>query len=350
MKQLFIIFLVLFYAGTLVAQPNWLQPGERERNYPGTVFIAKVATGNQRSGETQAGAEERLRKDALAYVTEAIRVKVSSESQKIDSRIKELVTGQEERERIESIFTKEIKTVATIELTGVKTDSYTDAGKGLVYGFACVNKYELTGYYNAFLTMNIQQLESALNTAKKLKDDGEKAKARKQYEETVPLLVKTEYAQDVLLSLDHNANLQLNKTLQYSRDIILGLAQTQGIFVFVESTEDIFGENKSLIRDEVTKILSKSYSFTTDKSQADFILKMNAKARKHPNPNPGSTFFSYADVKVELMKKQSGIIIYEGELSEKDGYPSSYEMAAREAFKKVGKAIANELVKKLSEP
>ena len=321
-------------------QPNWFDPADRERNYPGNVFITGFATGNVRSGERQADAETRLKKEAQGYVAEEIRVQVTSETNSNDRSVK--INGNEQ---LTSIFESAVKTSATIELTGVKTDAYVE--NNLVYGFAYVNKYELIGYYNAFLTMNTQQLEGVLNTAKGLETSGDKAKARKQYEEAVPLLVKVEQAQDVLVALDRNANIQRSKTAQYRSDIVQALARLmQGVYVYFESKEDMFGKNSTLISNGIKTVLSKNgCSFTTDILQADFILKINASARKHGSP--GDIVFCYADFEVELVKNQTQKTVYQEELKQKGGH-TSYENAAREAFQEAGQEIAKKLLEKLN--
>ena len=348
MKTTTILLLALMSVSTLFGQtpPNWLQDADRERNYPNNVFITGLSTGNIRAGETKATAETRLRKEAQGYVAEAIRIQVTSVTDMHDTRIKEQSTGKEATEKINSIFEAAVKTSSTIELTGLKTDSYYDENTGLIYGFAYVNKYELTGYYNAFLTMNMQQLESMLNTAKQLETSGEKSKARTQYEETIPLLVKVEQAQDVLVALDRNANIQRNKTAQYRSDIIQALARlAQGVYIYLEDKEDLFGKSSSLISNKVKSILSKNgCSFTADVSQCDYILKLNASARKHGDA--GQIVFCYADVEVTLIKKQTQKTVYQEELKQKGGH-TSYENAAREAFEEAGKTIGDKLLERV---
>ena len=345
MKKLNILLLAIICASTVFGQtsPNWLQDADRERNYPNNIFITGFSTGSLRNGENKTDAAARLKKEAQGYLAEAIRVQVSSETQSHDVRTKTQTTGKDATEQINSIFEAAVKTSANIELTGLKTDSYYDEHEGLIYGFAYVNKYELIGYYNAFLTMNMQQLESVLNTANQLETNGEKAKARTQYENAVSLLVKVEQAQDILVALDKNASLQRDKTAKYRSDIVQALARlTQGVFIYFESKEDIFGKSSTLITNKVKSILSKNgCSFTGDFSQADFILKINATARKHGNPS--DIVFCYADVEIELIKKQSSKTIYQEELKQKGGH-TTYENAAREAFEEVGNTIAGKLL------
>ena len=344
MKRVSFLTFALIYMGATVAQtPNWVQSDERERNYPNTVFITGFITGNVRADESKTDAEARLRKDAQAELTEKILVQVNSEKQKRDTRTKTQATGKEENEQILSSFESKVSTFTRLELTGVKTDGYIDDSKGLIYGFAYVNKYELTGYYNALMTMNLQQLEGVLNAAKQLEVSGEKAKARTQYEEAIPLLSKVEQAQDVLVALNNTVSLQREKTVAYRSEIIQALAKlSQGVYVYFESKEDMFGKSSSLITNKVKSVLSKNgCSFTTDRPQADFILKIDASARKHGNP--GEIVFCYADVEVELVKNQTQKTLYQEELKEKGGH-TSYENAAREAFESAGKKVADKLL------
>jgi len=345
MKRTTFILLILFWTCALFAQlqPNWLQDADRNNNYPNSVFITGLSTGNMRAGETKAAAETRLSKEAQGYVAEAVRVQVTSITDMHDTRTKTQSTGKEAEEQINSIFEAAVKTSATIELTGLKIDTYYDDSNGLIYGFAYVNKYELTGYYNAALTMNMQQLESILNTAKQLETNGEKAKARTQYEEIVPLLVKVEQAQDVLVALDRNASLQRDKTAKYRGEIIQALARlAQGVYIYIESTEDMFGKNSSLISNKIKSILSKNgCSFTTDMSQADFILKLNASARKYGDS--GQIVFCYADVEVSLIKRQTQKTVYQEVLKQKGGH-TTYENAAHEVFEEAGKTIGEKLM------
>ena len=349
MKKLYFLLLATLPFFATAQDKNWLQNNDRERNYPSEKYITGFSIGNIRAGETKSEATVRLRKEAQAYVAEAVRVEVSSETQSHDTRLKLQNTGSEATEQIKSIFESAVKTSTTIELSGLETDSYYDEREGVVYGFAWVNKYELTTFYKISLNMTLQQLESVLNTAKQLEDNSEKAKARTQYEEAVLLLVKAEQAQDILVALDKNAATQHNKTANYRSDIIQALARlAQGVYIYVkESKENMFGENSPLIADNMIRsiLCNNGCSFTTDDTQADFILTLDASVRKRdPVPGIPSTPFCDADVKVKLIKKQTQKTVYEGTISEKGGH-NSFEYAAREAFKNVGEKIADELMK-----
>ena len=344
-KTLFFTF-ALSCMSTLFGQnpPNWLQSTDRERNYPNDVFITGYSTGNVRAGESKTDAAARLRKEAQAYIAEAIRVQVNSETQSHDTRTKTQNTGKEATEQINSIFEAAIKTSATIELAGIKTDSYYDETEKLVYGFACVNRYELTGFYKASLNMNLQQLESILNTAKQLEASSEKAKARTQYEETVSLLVKVEQAQDVLVALDKYTSLQRDKTAQYRSDIIQALARLkQGVYVYVENKEDLFGTKVDIVANKVkADLAANGCSFTEIIEQADFRLRINVTTR--PSDKQEDFVFCYADVAIELYDIHKQKAVFNDEITQK-GASTSLDKAGRKALNDAAQKITEKLKK-----
>jgi len=347
MRRAIFLFLAMMCSGVALGQtpPNWLQSDERERNYPSAAFLTGFTPGNVRAGETKADAAVRLRKDAQAELTEKIRVQVSSEKQKRDTRTKTQATGKEESEQIQSVFESSVTTSASLELTGVKTDSYVDDSKELIYGFAYVNRYELTGYYNASLTMTMQQLESVLNTAKQLETNGEKPKARKQYEEAVQLLVKAEQAQDVLIALDRNANaasLQRDKTGVWRNDIIQALARlSQGVYIYVESSEKLHGQKVNIVTNKLKAELAKSgCSFTENAEKADFRLKIDVTTRETDTIE--GIFFSFADAQVELYDVRKQKVVYSDEIAQKGGGVSQ-DKAGRKAMDDVVPKIFGKL-------
>ena len=346
-KQISFFLIILLYANTAVGQtrPNWLQLEERERNYPNSVFITGYTPGNVRDGETKAKAETRLRNDALAYVTEAILVKVSSEKQKRDIRIKTQTGKEDAQKKSVSEFESKINTSSGLELAGVKTESYVDS-EGLIHAFAYVNRYELTGYYNASLTMNMQQLESVLNTAKQLETNGEKSKARKQYEEAEPLLVKVEQAQDVLIALDNNAtaeSVQRNKTAAWRSEIIQASARlSQGVYVYVKNSEDLFGQKMDIVANKVKADLARNgCSFTDNEGKADFKLSIKISTRLIGNQ--GSLIFCSADTQIELYDVHKQKVVYGDEITQKGG-SISQEKAGRIAMNNVVPQVVEKLM------
>ncbi len=329
-RNIITLFIAVSSVLSAVAQaPNWLDPQARRTEYPSNMFFVGYAEGEQRADETQNAAKARLTKQAQAEAAEAVQVQISSET---ESRSKSEKTQGEEQ--FQSIFESAVKTTSVIELMGLNTDSYVK--NNTIYAFAYVNKFELKGNYVNQFKMNFQELESTLNTAKQLESSGNKTKALAQYQEAVLLLAKVKQAQGVLAAVDRNANIQSEKTAQYRSDIIQALARlSQGTRIYVENVS-----NTSLIVSTITKALSNECSFPASAEQADYVLRINASISDCYNQ--GAIFFCDADVKVELIKAQSGEVLYPDEFSQK-GKGTNKKEATDDAYKKAGKTIGNNL-------
>ncbi|MDR2841137.1 MAG: hypothetical protein LBV75_07785, partial [Paludibacter sp.] len=258
MKKLLILMLAVICAGEISAQtpPRWFDEQSRENNFPSSVFYTGFATGNIRSGENKEKASERLRKEAQAYCLEAIRVNVSSTVSDYSKSIKQMATNTEASEKIEAIFESSVKTEATAEIIGLKVETHA-AADGMLYAFAFANKYELIGYYTASLSMNMQQLESIVSTATQFENNSEKPKAKKQYEEAIPLLVKVEQSQNMLIAIDPNASIQRDKSAKYRSEIIQALARLeQGVYLFLQCKEIVDGQEIVYIADKLPGLLT----------------------------------------------------------------------------------------------
>ena len=335
MKKSILLLLLLCSGMMLVAQSDWIEKQKAE--YPASSFFTGFYSDNVLSDETKAKATERIKAAARADLSAKIRVLVSSQTEGSSTSVK-----TQGNEQFNSIFEKTVKTsVEETLLTGSEIETYTDTD-GVIHAFAYVNKYELKGSYNAMLKMNMQQLEGVLTTAKQLENDGEKAKARTQYEEAVPWLAKVEQAQDVLVTLDKNASLQRDKTAQYRSEIIQALARlAQGVYVYVESSEKLFGETVDIVANKVKAALAiKGCSFVSDPTQADFRLRIRVTTRKSDSVD--DIVFCYADATVELYDNHKKKVVYSDEIAQKGG-SNSLDKAGRKAMGDVAEKIAEKL-------
>ena len=337
MKKLTIFLLTILCANTIFAQspPAWLDLQQRKTEYPNNAFFTGFASDEILAGENQNTAIARVTELAQGYVAENVRVEVN-----VATEHRATSKKTEETEAFNSIFEKTVKTIAKIELTGLTTESYV-AGN-TIYAFAFVNKYELKGNYSAIFNMNMQQLESILHTAKQLEATGDKAKARTQYEAAVPVLAKVEQAQDVLSALG-GANLQSEKTANYRSDIILALARlAQGIYIYVENNEDLFGQKVDIVAHKVKAVLAANgCSFTENEEHADFTLRISVTTRA--SDNPGTIVFCYTDTAIELYDNHKQKIMYSDEIAQKGG-SNSLEKAGRQAMSDTATKISEKLL------
>jgi hypothetical protein len=321
-------------------KPVWIESDTRSVTYSKEIFITGFAEGNINSGETAEKAVERIKTTAQNNLLESVRLNMQSHTQSS----MDAVSSNNRYEETETFSNQTSKSVAA-EITGMKVESYFDKTTNYIYAFAYVNKHELIGYYKSNLLMNVSQIEGLLQTANDLEVNGEKAKARRQCEAATPLFDKVRLAQDMLTAIDAKItaeDLQQKSVEQlYNTLAQMSARLAQAVLIYVENSEDLFGEKVNIIANKLKAEMAVSgCSFTEDIEKTDFKLTINAKTRE------GSAFndivFCYVDVAVELYDMHKQKTVYSDELSEKGG-SSSHEKAARKAMENAVVKIINKI-------
>ncbi|MDR0745279.1 MAG: hypothetical protein LBF17_02145 [Mediterranea sp.] len=321
-------------------KPRWLDSSLRNQHYPEQFYFTGFAYSEVTQGSSVNDVTARAKNDAQADLSKKIRVKISSATQSGMSA--QTVNGRyDERES----FSNVASTTSDTEVAGLKIESYYDANAKLAYAFAYVNKQELTGYYKANIGMLLQQAEGSLNTAIRLEQNNEKAKARAECERARPLFPGVRYAQDLLIAVDadDHESLQLNKSVNLYNEMIQMLARlAQGVYVYIESSEDFFGKPEHLLANKLkAQLAANGCSFVEDAVQADFKLRLNTTMRT--SETSGNMVFCYADVEIELYDTHKQKVVYNDEVSQKGGSVSQ-EKAGRKALEDAVKKIITNLI------
>ena len=319
-------------------KPDWLDENLRNTKFPANVFLTGFA---QRVVEKGISNEiEQAKLDAQADLTKQIRLMIKTKTQ--SSMSSQSINGQyDERENFEN----ESSVETNAEIVGVKTETWHDKSANSVYAFAYTNKYELIGYYKSNLSVNLGQIESFIKTAQELETNGEKAKARQQLENAHPIFPKIRYAQDILTALDNNISaedLQQEKTETYYNTFTQMQARlAQGVYMYVESREDLFGQKVDIVANKVKAELAKNgCSFVENIKQADFCLKLNTSVRQSDSSQ--GLEFCYADTSVELYDNHKQKAVYSDQISQKGG-ANTQDKAGRKAMNDVAPKIAEKL-------
>jgi len=243
--------------------PTWINSSSREMEYPAGSYYTGFAMAAIGSGESVEVAAERAIQIAKSELAEKIRVKIASQKM-LESQS---ISGTGVDEQLREKFTSATYTEAQAEIANVKVQTYHDRDKREVYAFTCANRRELASYYKSNLSVNLAQIESFVKTAQDLEASGEKAKARQQLETAKPLFAKVRYAQDLLTAVDPNAStddLQQAKTENlYNLLTQMQARLAQGVYIFVESSEDLFGAKVNIAVNQLKAELSRNgCSFT----------------------------------------------------------------------------------------
>ena len=111
------------------------------------------------------------------------------------------------------------------------------------------------------------------------------------------------------------------------------LMKVQRPSVFITSTEKSLGVNKS--NDQVSNkiknyLASNGFEFTTNKSEADFIMDVIADSEK--GSVSGSLYITYVTAVIRVALAQNNQEIYETTLDRIKGYSLDYERSSQEAY------------------
>jgi len=343
-NKYFLFLFVLLFPYLLFGQnnvPSWINADTRNVRYPSEQYYTGFSIVIITQNKNQEKATEEAKQTAMSDLSNRVRAAVSSNK----SHKKTSIENNQE-ERIYSEFSSDVSVCSQVEVVGSKVETHFDQRENKVYAFAYVNKYELIGYYKSNLSVNINQIESFVKTAQDLENQNEKAKARQQLENAKPLFSKVRYAQDILTAIDVNASaddLQQAKTESlYNKLTQMQARLAQGVYVYVESNEDLFGKKVEIVANKVKAELAQNgCSFVDASDQADFYLKISVNVRISSQNDEG-TIICRADGDVELYDTYKQKVVFGDAFSEKAGH-ASQEYAGRKAMEKT----ASEIVKKI---
>lgn len=331
MKKTIITFLTaIVIAQGAYAQSQWLTSAAREMNYPADEYITGFVPANVRSGESQSDAVARAGKEAAKQASASIRTLIENVTETASQEVQ--VNGNYDFASVYQDYTRQ---TSTAEIAGLKIETHFDAATHTAYGFAYVKRSELVTYYQSQINLNLKKIEDAVALSHTAANAGQKMKAKSYCEKALENLANVEFAQDLLSAVApanlaglQNQRCSTAKSTLFQRLIDL----EQSIFVFVKSDETNFGTPTTILANQLKSLLANNQcSFTTDGEQADYVITLTAKTRKHDVDNPNFKF-TYADVQVDLFSNYKHLSVYNDELSVKGG-AMSYETAGKTALK-----------------
>lgn len=320
-------------------EPGWMTHSWRATQYPASVFITGFAQDEKNSNESLSEATERLKDLASANLSESILASVQS----VNENYKQSIT-ENGSEKITEKFQTKTNVSTDLKINGIQVESFKK--DNIIYAFAYANKYEIIGYYKANLNMYVQQIEGFISTANGLEENREKNKAKTEFNKAIPVFTEVTKAQGILSAVDKNItedDLKMEQTMKLYNEVVQANARLeQGIYVYMFTDEEIFGEKTIAIENHLKAILAENgCSFTTDEDVADWKINITATSREYNNLD--NIYFSYVDAKVELFKAPSDKHVYQNEFTQKGG-SKSYNDAARKAFNEISKSISKKIL------
>ena len=353
-----ILTTLFFWAMTAIAAfaqtpPAWYDHEVRKVNYPTKRFFKGYAEGMPAANESIATAMQRLKDAARVEALATIRVLVQSQttSNVISQNLQTM--GETFRQS-----TSELKTATTtsvdMEIPGLLIEEYRDPETGMLAAFAYVKKSTLIQQLLKQIAISLTKVEMSLDQIDQLVATGQKLEARTAAEKAMPLFAEVDDAQQLLVVVDTEAteeSLMLAETRTLQLRLIAMVAQLKNaLTICIQCDATIFGTAYPALRSTLQGHLSKlGCNFVTDPTQADWVVRIQTVAREYNTMAMGnvSTYFTYVDATISVLKSATNQLVYEDMLSEKGGHTHNYEQAARDAYKyltpKICKAVEEQV-------
>ncbi len=197
----FIITLLLFPCAALAqgTAPTWIDSDVRSLQYPPDTYYSGFSEVAVVRGEGQEKAIDRAKQSPPrigSFTLYQRRIDKRGDSRHVS------ISGSDMEEQIRSKFSSMVKTASQTEVTGSQVETYYDISKRTVYAFAYVSRKQLRNYYQQQISLYLNKVESALQTAGELAEKGYKMRARKQCESVVDAFAVVAYSQDLLTAID----------------------------------------------------------------------------------------------------------------------------------------------------
>lgn len=304
------------------------------RKYVGGRYLSDIQQGYNDRGMTEEAYKNYLADIARGNLARQLEIKVND----FATTSRHSVNGD-----VSINYESQLEISTQIKLKHVKTqmtyNTYTREGFAIAY----IDKSAAARAYKNDIELIISDVEKSLANARNYKNNGLKTQAKGELNEALPTLQQTNDLFFALTFFDESTNYRylLNKCSNLEQSIKKLLTELDhAIVICVQCKADKYGVAYKNLGNEVKGVLSaRGCSFTTDSTKADYVIKINATARKHAHSTFGNTttYFAYVDASISITNKKSQRI-YEDVISVKGG-SINYELAANDAYKKVSKQI-----------
>jgi hypothetical protein len=329
-------------------RPLWLDEDIRNMRFPQETFYSSFETVVVTSNKGQEAAMNRARQSAIGRLSERVRVFVNSNKTSVTVSTTQQSINREMEEQINSRFSTIINTISNTEVPNSKVETYFDATTQTAYAFAFVSRTDLSNYYQNQISLWLNEVDGALKTATDLAERGRKMQAKKQCEEVIEIFAKVLYAQDLLTAINSQADRQQNRSQRLRNTLIQTLADLENsIYIFVEITEMVDGEQVEFIADRLPGILTEkdcNCNFTEFESEADFVIKVNARLTRC-NDAPNDVVFCYANATVSVTNTFDLRPLRPRIEEKKGGWTNgNRNRAIEDTFDKLAKEIAEKII------
>ena len=195
------------------------------------------------------------------------------------------------------------------------------------------------------LQVAVSQVENTLKTANDLLNSNEKTRAKSECATALSGVEKVRKIQSELKEMNKNLSseeLQITKSENLYAELTKMQAKlAQGVYVFIENTEDLFGQKVDVVSNKIkADLATNGCSFVDTPEKADFKLKITVSTRKSSQSD--EMVFCFADTQIELYDTHKQKVVFSDEIAQK-GASDSLEKAGRKAMTDVAKKVVDNL-------
>ena len=325
--------------------PVWLDNDFRNLQYPQETYYTGFSEITTTQGETPERALSKAKVNAMGELSNRVRVQVSTKT--VSRKIS--ISGSNIEEQIRSRFSSMVNTASQTEVAGSKVETYYNSSTRTAYAFAYVGRAELKNYYQNQITLYLNKVEGALQTASELAEKGYKMKARKQCEDVIDAFAFVFYAQDLLTAIDEQANdntLQQNRGERLRNTLIQTITDLENsIYIYVECTETVNGQIVVHIADRLPGMITEKgcgCNFTDLQEETDYVVRVDARLARC-NDTSGYTVFCYANATASVYntRTQKTLIL---EIGEAKGGWTNKDIAIEKAFDELANKITEKII------
>ena len=241
-----------------------------------------------------------------------------------------------------------------VEMKLVETKTYYNTQTDDMFAIAYINKGGACRFYDNEYSQLVTSLENSLIISENYLKTGFKGKAKEELQSKIGMISNIE---DVLswlnmfgFSSEKLSLYQQKKNLleQKLKESIAALKHS--LVVCLECNASISGSSYNKLQNEIKGDISKTgCSFTSDKSEADYIITIEAyNDEDFVNEISGvKSYFTYVSASVTIEK--NGQYIYEDELTVKGGHTRSSYDAAKSGYKEIKQRLSRVITENISE-
>jgi len=339
---LFLLFLLCgsFAVFAQHCPPEW-------RQFMSADYLYEIQSGENKRKLSEQDFKNSLLEAARTQLVQKVRMRIKDEA----SLNKSAVNGHSH-----VVYSASTRFLTDVNLNFADTRTLYNPRKKKGYALVFIDKAKAREYYRNEVERVIVRSDNALSAAAFYVAAGLKGRARAEVRAVLPEFEKTEEAfcwLELLGDPGQECMDLMKRCGERERAVKRAVADLKySMRIYLSCKADLFGRSYLPLISEVRGILSANgCHFTTNESQADYVIQVVASSREYNTVKAGgyASYFAYVDVRMAIDEMAIPERIYEDSFSIKGIHGISYTEAARQAYEEATGKVREILSKYIKE-